>query len=300
MSAPDGTSLPGVVIGVDVGGTTARAARVDALGRIAARRAFPSHAEGMSVPADAAFERFMSRLVGAIRELRGDGAGATESCVVGIAVPGPVDATTGAVRRCTNLSFLNERTPGAVIAARTGAEVVLMTDIGAAGRAEQAAIGAGSASFGHLRFGTGIGYVEFDGPTPVELLRDGDAHLDVLRAGRAFTQRCACGLSGCLEAYLPSSRQDEESANWTAETAAAFDSVVFRLRRRLGGQGVLVIGGGRAVGDRRLAQRIEGLAAEGETPGVARVRRAECGDDAGVLGAASAACGMVERRRARS
>lgn len=299
MTAPDGTAMPGVVIGVDVGGTTVRAAKVDDVGRIAARRAFPSHAEEASLPADEAFEQFIFRLVGAIRELLGGSADAPGSCVVGIAVPGPVDTTTETVRRCTNLSFLNGRTLGGVIAARTGIEVVLMTDIAAAARAEQAAIGAESGRFGHLRFGTGIGYVEFDGLIPVELLRDGDAHLDVLRAGSAFAQVCVCGLSGCLEAYLPSSWHDEERRNWTTEAAAAFETVVLRLRRRLGGEGVLVIGGGRSTADRHLAQRIDGLAAEGEMPGQSRVRRAVCGDDAGVLGAASVARGMLERRRAR-
>ncbi|RYB95525.1 ROK family protein [Nocardioides oleivorans] len=184
------TDRPGVVVGVDIGGTKVLAGVVGADGRVTstARRTTPGRRVVTSQVEDA--------LVEAIVESAGD----RELVGVGVAAAGFVDSAGERVMFAPHLPWQGEPLRD-LLEQRLGCPVLLDNDANCAARAEAhhgAARGASSALM--ITMGTGIGgAVLLDG----RVLRGANGmagefgHMQVVPGGRP----CECGRSGCWEQY---------------------------------------------------------------------------------------------------
>ena len=276
-----------VTLGVDIGGTNVRAARIDASGRISHRR----KARTDQAPDPAAL------VVGLCRELLDDDVEA-----IGIGVPGRLDQERTTVLSSGYVELAGQRL-GDVVADALGRPVVLENDAGMALVAELR-LGAASEAVDVVLFtaGTGVGGAVALGG---RLLRGrGNAgqlgHLALELDGA----RCNCGRHGCSEvlasgtalghlirdAGLPADTTAEDLLQrlaepavagilerWTGAWRAAIDSVVAVLDPQL-----VVIGGGLG------ASAVAALAAVSPTTSPwfeCPIVAAGLGDDAGVVGA---------------
>jgi glucokinase len=181
-----------LTVGVDVGGTSAKAGLVDAGGTLVATRVAPTpHA---SAELDDTVTGLVSHLV---ERARRDG---DEVAAVGLAVAGFVDPDRRSVSFGAHLPWRDEPVV-ARMAERLGLPVTLEHDANAAGLAEHRVGAAAKARVAVLvALGTGIG---------AALLVDGKVfrgafgvapelgHLVLVPGGRA----CPCGKHGCLERY---------------------------------------------------------------------------------------------------
>lgn len=177
-----------ITVGVDVGGTSVRAAAVSADGEIA------ELVEAPTPRVDADLDDVLVRLVSGL-------AGRHDVGAVGLAVAGFVDPARRGVSFGAHLPWRDDHAVVDRIADRIGLPVVLEHDANAAGLAEHRVGAAAGASVAVLvALGTGIG---------AALLVDGRVfrgaygvapelgHLTVVPDGRP----CPCGKSGCLERY---------------------------------------------------------------------------------------------------
>ncbi len=277
-------------IGIDIGGTNIRAARVSADGHILARH---------SVPVDRAPEACLRQCLELIAALR---SGSTAS--IGIGVPGQVDfvAQTVLSGGYVNLSSLPF---AARVAEGAGLPATIDNDACMALWGE-AACGAarGLASAVLLTIGTGIGGAILDRGTIIRGSRSAGqlGHMIVVPGGR----RCVCGRTGCVEtessgtafavhlheAGLPpgtraedlmAARDDPRAAQVLDRWAGPLQGAVETLVSTLAPEAILIGGGagGAAVAALgRLPRRSSWFDAS--------VRAAALGDDAGVIGAALA------------
>jgi len=287
--------VPMPALGVDIGGTSMRLAAIDGEGRILDRRAAPT--PGPPVDRQAAYRAVIRFILDGVRELRA--AGAAVSCAasapIGIACAGILADDGGSILRSVNLGFLEGRDLRSTLRAELGGAVELFTDIAAATWGEYQALTRPPARFGHLRLGTGAGYAQIQDGAFVPLHRRKGQHLDILRAHACGSARpCRCGATGCLETYVSRDalrrHTAEERSTSFAQMLLALESVVAAIRRRLGRDGILAVGGGLLEEYPILAESL------GETPAhaplheepsaPARMVRARLADDAGVIGAA--------------
>ncbi|MBC2933483.1 ROK family protein [Nocardioides sp. zg-1228] len=181
---------PGVVVGVDIGGTKVLAGVVDAEGRVTrtARRTTPGRRVVTSRVEDALVEAVVEAAAGA--PLAG----------VGVAAAGLVDRAGERVMFAPHLPWQGEPLRE-LLADRLGCAVLLDNDANCAARAEAthgAARGAGSALM--ITMGTGIGgAVLLDG----RVVRGANGmagefgHMQVVPDGLT----CECGRRGCWEQY---------------------------------------------------------------------------------------------------
>jgi glucokinase len=169
------------VLGIDIGGTTVKGARVDAGGAVLATDSRPTPDSSGALT---------SAVVSLAESLR-----AEDTVAVGVACPGVLD--DGVVRFAANLPWRDEsvRDP---LSASLGLPVVLCRDVAAAALAESARVTGDDVLFVWL--GTGIAAAHVAGGT----LREGATgragelgHVPVYPDG----EPCACGQRGCLEAY---------------------------------------------------------------------------------------------------
>lgn len=177
------------VIGVDVGGTTIKAALLDGRYAELERVERPTPADPAAPAAAVAAE--VADVVAALREkstTRVEGAG--------VVVPGVVDEQAGIARYAGNLGWRDAPLRD-MLAERIAEPVAFGHDVRAGGLAEAtlgAATGAGTSLF--LPIGTGIAAALITGG--VALASGGYAgeigHLDV-----GSGKPCVCGSSGCLE-----------------------------------------------------------------------------------------------------
>lgn len=284
-------------IGIDIGGTHIRAARIAGDGSILARRATATDRNATAC---------LATCQDLVATLRNDA-----TTAIGVGVPGQVDfaaqtALSGGYVDLSTLPF------AADLAARTGLPVTIDNDANMALLGEaRAGAARGLAHAVLLTIGTGIGGAILDNG---RLLRGrGTAgqlgHLTVVPDGRP----CVCGRRGCVEtessgtafathlaeAGLPAdlrahdllARDDAAAAQviqrWAAPLRRAIDSLITTLAPQ-----AVLIGGGAGAG---------ALAALGRIPPVqswfsAPVIPAALGDDAGVTGAGLAA--LTTGRRA--
>jgi glucokinase len=175
-------------IGLDVGGTFLKGARMDGSGRILNRLHEPIR---KSSPRE-----ILDQFATAVEALEAKGG---PSAAVGIGLPGIIEMTKGRVRGAPNAPVLDGLMVGREVETRTGRASFVENDANAAALAE-AWLGAGRGG-SHVLFvtlGTGVGGgLVFDGR--VWLGRNGYAgeigHIQVDPNGIP----CGCGSWGCLE-----------------------------------------------------------------------------------------------------
>lgn len=182
-----------MIVGIDIGGTKTALGVADHSGRLRAsrRRAAPAanwEAELAAIAADA-------------RALL-DQVGAGAPAAIGIAAPGPLDRARGVLLGAPNLPGWRDVPVVARLAGALGAPAFLENDANAAALAEwRFGAGRGVARLVYLTMSTGVGAgLVLDG----RLYRGRGDHAGEI--GHAPVEwdgePCACGLRGCLEAYV--------------------------------------------------------------------------------------------------
>jgi len=300
----------GAYIGLDVGGTFLKGARIDATGKVLSRLHEPIR---KATPAE-----ILGQLAGAVEALEKEGGPAL---AVGVGLPGIVELTRGRVRTAPNVPALDGLKVGEELEARTGRASFTENDANAAALAE-AWLGAGRGA-SHVLFvtlGTGVGGgLVFEGR--IWMGRNGYAgeigHIQVEPDGIP----CGCGSWGCLETIagvpgwarraqilIDSGRASTLAAKSfldpqvIVEAARGDDAVALEVvdgAARAIGVGVaavldllnvdrVVIGGGIAAAGFFLLERIAEETRRRTFPHVfadVTFRLAELGSDAGVVGA---------------
>lgn len=284
-------------IGIDIGGTRLRAARIRE-GVIEARATEPSSPDAQVV---------LTRVLDLVAQVRTD-----EVTALGIGVPGQVHAQTRRVLSggYVNLSGLDF---AAEVEAATGLPVTIENDATMALLGE-AAYGAarGLQNVVMLTIGTGIGGAILDSG---KVLRGSGAagqlgHICVDPNGRP----CVCGRIGCVEtvssgtafathlaeAGLPADTRAEDVlarsdaparaviAAWATPLRAAIDSLIATCN-----PDCVVIGGGAGAAAFASLTTVPARGVWYSAP----VLAARLGDDAGVIGAATAAIAARPRKR---
>lgn len=279
------------VIGIDVGGTSIKAARVAADGRIEERVTVATPSEGSEVAE--AVRAVAAKLKTA------DVAGA------GVVVPGRLDHVSGVVRYSANLRWRDVplRT---LLSDELGVPVVLDNDVTAAALAESGHL---DGDLLYVALGTGIGGAHVHEGAPLRGacgLAGEIGHVPVYPDGEA----CTCGQRGCLEVYASAAGMArryaaaggagtlttaELSARLNADPAAArvWQDATVALGLALVSAVLLldparvVLGGGLAEsGDALLVPVRAELAARLAWRPAPPLDRAALGLDAGTLGAA--------------
>lgn len=184
------------VLGVDIGGTKLALALGGDGRRLDARWRRPMEPSG-----DA--RRDLARIAQDARRLVADAGLSLGSIdVVGVSAPGPLDLDRGVVLGPPNLPGWSEAPVVEALEAALGRAVVLENDANAAALAEwRYGAGAGRSHLVYLTMSTGVG---------AGIVLGGRLHRGLAASagevGHAPVEfpgePCACGLSGCLEAYV--------------------------------------------------------------------------------------------------
>jgi len=185
-----------VRLGIDIGGTKTALALGDAEGRLIADLRIPT------APSWDALRDIARIADGARALLAGQGLRGRELEIVGVSLPGGVDPGGAFVRNPPNLPGWNGAPIRDVLADALGARVALENDANAAALAEwRFGAARGFQHAVYLTMSTGVG----GGLILGGRLHRGDAnlggevgHLPVVWGG----EPCACGLRGCVEAYI--------------------------------------------------------------------------------------------------
>lgn len=288
-----------VVVALDVGGTSIKAALIDRQGTVAGLMRRPTGVEFGPAAVVAGIVDLAAEL--AVHH-DFDVAG------IGVCVPGTVDSVAGIARYAANLGWTDAPIV-ALIRQRTGLPVVLAHDVKTAALAE-ARRGAGTSSMFFMAIGTGIaGALAIDG-----VVDDGGTglageigHLVVRPGGPA----CHCGNRGCLEAIASASRISSRYAALTGTEPISARDIANRVARGeiaaqqiwteavealadalaaatvLMDPGRFVIGGGLSLAGYLLTDPLGIALAQRLTFRPAPpIAVSELGDEAGVLGAA--------------
>jgi glucokinase len=284
------------VIGVDLGGTTTRAAVVDRDGTIHARHEFETPEES---------ERdVLAALDGAVEQLLDDGVVA-----IGYGIPSNLERGTSRILRATNLP-LDDVDLGGHARARFGLPVGVENDANAATLAEwKLGAGKGAQTLVMLTLGTGVGgglvldgrlyrgwaelghVVLLAGGPPCQGHCHGHGHVEALVSGTA-ADRAAVELYGegsdARELVARATDGDVQARAKLAEIAALLGTAIGSLANVFDPELVVVGGGfgeaaaGFLIGPAEAAARVEAIAPADRT---LRVVAAELGGDAGLVGA---------------
>jgi glucokinase len=314
-----------VVCAVDLGGTNLRAANVNHEGHIQDRIKQPT-------PKSALAGEIVSAISAATRQCEAVALrrGATIRAV-SVVVPGSVHAETGVIVNAPNIPSLPGFKLGAALETELGREVLLENDANAAAVGEMwQGAARGCRTIICLTLGTGVGSgIILDGELWRGI--DGTAgeigHTSVDPFGSV---QCKCGNIGCLEvcasatavvrmaqeklsqtreSKLKSVSPDDLTAEDVYRAAAEGDELALSIFRQVGvylgvamaglvnifNPETIVVGGGLSA-----AWEFFGESAKQEVPRRAfpvpakrcRIVRAQCGDDAGLLGAAQLIFGV--------
>ncbi|HYE07990.1 MAG TPA: ROK family protein [Planctomycetota bacterium] len=176
-------------LGIDLGGTYARAAIVDAQGRLVSSAKVALTDRAPEVVADA------------IARAAGEAGGGADVLGCGVGVAGMLDRDTGVVANAPNLGWRD--VPFAkMLADRLGRPVRLVNDLAAAAWGEyKAGAGLGVQDVFVVMVGSGVGGAIIANGALVRGATGVAAefgHVKVVPDGR----RCGCGQRGCLEAYV--------------------------------------------------------------------------------------------------
>ena len=184
------------LLGIDIGGTKVALALGDAQGHVTARMRRPTEPSG-----DPAAD--VARIAADARRLLAEvGLGAADLAAVGVSAPGPVDPVRGEILHPPNLPGWGTVPLRDLLAGALGAPVRVENDANAAALAEwRYGAGRGFEDLVYLTMSTGVGGGLVLGGRLHAGLR-GNAgeigHLPVEWDG----EPCACGMRGCLEAYV--------------------------------------------------------------------------------------------------
>jgi glucokinase len=308
-------------IGIDLGGTWLRVARVGADGHGGAIRRVPTERGGPSP--------VIGQMSALIAELRDE-----NTAAIGVGIPGAFDGATGTVLGIPALPAWSDVALAAELRARTALPCLLENDAKVAALGEwRAGAGRGHDNFVYVTIGTGIGSAAIvDGRLlrGVRGLAGEIGHTKITDGG----DRCACGLFGCWQAAASGTALDNRARDaiaenpgsalalvaggavargtHVAEAARAGDaeaSALLAAHAALIGVGlanlqhvyspdVFVIGGGMSALLDVLRDGIEKTLRARLLPGFdpAGVVAAALGDDAGVIGAADLARNFVGQR----
>jgi glucokinase len=313
----DSSAESELVIAADLGGTNLRAATVDRQGKIHERTK-------QHTPKAEKASEIVRAIVEAARdcERRSLDRG-TRIRAVSVVVPGTVQVENGIVMKAPNVPSLDGFRLAAALESELQWPAVLENDANAAAVGEMwKGAGQGRGTIICVTLGTGVGGgIILDG----KLWRgvDGSAgevgHIGVEPFGGVA---CTCGSRGCLEVYAsataivrmtrearprypksPLHTSEELSAKSVYESGMEGDELALEVFRRMGislGVGLaslinifnpemIVIGGGVADGWDMFIAHVREQIVERAFPIPARraeIVRAQCGDDAGLLGAA--------------
>jgi glucokinase len=302
-----------LVFAADLGGTNMRVALVDQSGKIHHRLKQPTpHGESPQVVIDA--------LTSALAQC--DSASRGQTVAASIMVPGTVDRANERVVQAPNLPSLNDFRLKQELEKQFNFPVVLENDANAAAVGEHwmgAARGVGTVVC--VTLGTGVG-----GGIILEGKLWRGAHGSAGEIGHTTVEpfgglECKCGNTGCLELFASATglvrmtREDlavssssilkveELTAAQVYDAGVAGDDVALRVFAKLGdylGVGLanlidlidpdlIVIGGGVANGwklfEVQMHEQVNARTFKA-TPPLVKIVPAECGDDAGLLGAA--------------
>jgi glucokinase len=302
----------------DLGGTHLRAAIVDCGGKI-------HHRLKQSTPAATSPAEIVQVLVAAAHECERQSKQEQDGCrisAVSVAVPGTVDFERGVVLTSPNIPCLNGFQLGAALGAQLKLPAIVENDANAAAVGEMwQGAGRGYSHLVCLTLGTGVGGgIILSG----ELWRGADgsaAEIGHIGVDPFAGVQCACGSRGCLEVYAsataivrmtreaqphyPSSAllTDDVTSERIYQAGLAGDELALDVLRRMGvylGIGlatlinllnpeIIVIGGGVSNGWDLFESHMNQQVIERSFPLPAqsvKITKAECGDDAGLLGAA--------------
>jgi glucokinase len=208
-------------LGLDIGGQSVKGLRLEREGRVSRRAAMPT-------PASSGAEAVLSVVAAVLRELCVNGSVAT----VGAGTPGGVDGSGRIVGDAANISGWKGVDLRSAISRATGVPAFVRNDGNLAAYAEWAVRGGASGRAGargsrallFVGLGTGVGggYIEEGrilGGVDDKALEIG--HVIVYPEGR----KCACGRSGCVEAYA----SGPSIGRLAVEMASRFDSPLARV-----------------------------------------------------------------------
>jgi glucokinase len=209
-----------LVAGVDVGGTTIKAALFDSDGveYASSKRPTPRHLGPDAV---------VATMIEAIVELRAQVPEAARLQAVGLVVPGIVDAEQGIAVYATNIGW--DALPlRQIVAEAIGLPVVLDHDVRAAGLAElELGAGRGLQDVLYVALGTGVAAAVI---TRGQVLtgatgRAGElGHLPVFPEG----EWCACGQRGCTETYASAASVSRRYSAATGSSEVPAEEVLSR------------------------------------------------------------------------
>lgn len=287
-------------LGLDVGGTKIAAAVVED-GKILSRAQLPTPQEGL--------ESVLGALESVARELLS----VHRVEAVGIGLPGPIDFAKGAVRFTANISGLDNAPIVQPLQERLGLKVMLENDANAAGFAEHkygAAKGVNSSVYITISTGIGGGFYLNN-----QIVRGANGtagevgHMTVMPHGPL----CGCGQLGCWEtvasgkavakeatfsynqsmstqAVFARARAGERKALMSIDNAAYFTGIGLSNLQKIFDPDLFVIGGGMGQVGAFYLDKVQAYADRFSAgfPSV-KIRQAELGTDAGVIGAAAVA-----------
>jgi glucokinase len=206
-----------LVIGVDVGGTTLKAALLDSEGREYRRSELPT-------PRHLGPEAVVAATIDMIGGLRAQLPPTARLCGVGLVVPGVVDAQQGIARYSANIGW--RKLPlRKIVEEAVGLPVVIDHDVRAAGLAELelgAARGFQEVLFVALGTGVAAAVITNGGVLVGATGRAGElGHLPVFPDG----ELCACGQRGCTETYASAAAVSRRYSAGTGISVSAADVI---------------------------------------------------------------------------
>ncbi len=305
VSAARGVRSPRAVVpavlAIDVGGTSAKGAVVDATGRV---RSSLSVATGGS--GDENVRRIRTLLIDLAASAATHG---LDVVGAGVVSPGLIDSATGTVRYASTLGW-TDMPLGRILTDAIGIPVAVGHDVRAAGSAEMAfGSGAGSRDALFASIGTGVAASIVSDGRAVDGAISGAGelgHIPVAPGG----EQCTCGQVGCLEVYFSGAGLARRYAAASGGAALTAAEIIARIdsdpiAARVWSEGidalttglatitllvdpeVVVLGGGVAqAGDTLLLPLRERLSAALAWREAPRITTAALGIEAGRIGAA--------------